>query len=166
MYSPGVTQTIGSIHTQRTRTCQSYSDWNVYGGMCQHRRTFAFKPLSLNRTPLFYAEHLPDKPSFHRCSHVPQPCTTSTRCAHIVLHRVPERNFANRSLACFPKWNPLFSRHEFCLMYCCSKKNLLITIKELLTQRSLFSSHLFLLCSQNRPTQWNFNGINFRRERL
>ena len=36
MYTSGVTQTIGSIHTQRTRTCQSYSEWNAYGGMCQH----------------------------------------------------------------------------------------------------------------------------------
>ena len=35
MYTSGVTQTIGSIHTQRTRTCQSYSEWIVYGGMCQ-----------------------------------------------------------------------------------------------------------------------------------
>ena len=35
MYTSGVTQTIGSIHTQRTRTCQSYSEWNAYGGMCQ-----------------------------------------------------------------------------------------------------------------------------------
>ena len=29
MYTSGVTQTIGSIHTQTTKTCQSYSEWNA-----------------------------------------------------------------------------------------------------------------------------------------
>ena len=38
MYTSRATQTIGSIliHIERTRTCQSYSEWNVYGDMCQH----------------------------------------------------------------------------------------------------------------------------------
>ena len=39
----GHSQILGSVHTQRTRTCQSYLGWNVYGGMCQQNLKISFQ---------------------------------------------------------------------------------------------------------------------------